>query len=135
MALVLAPTHQAARQQASRLPALMASSELLVSGPGPALIQLFSGDPDSGSRLADIAMPADALVLDQAALQIQGAGIIEGVVMVEGQAEHARILDGAGNWWADASVSEEAGDGDIRLQTTTLQLGAYAQITSIVIGG
>jgi len=135
MALTLSTSHQTARQDAARLPALQASYDLLTSSPGDAVLQLYAGDPDTGTLIAELPMPPSELDLDTGALQIVTTAALEGQAMVAGTVSHARILDGAGNWWADATVTDENGTGDIHLQDTTLQAGAFARITSAVFQG
>ena len=135
MALILSTAHQSAREAAVRLPALQASYDLLVAAPGEAALQLFEGDPDTGVLVASLPIPPDALSLDAENLQILSTSPLEGQAMVAGTVSHARILDGAGNWWADATVTDENGGGDIRLQDTALQAGAFARITSAVFQG
>ncbi|ERS12523.1 hypothetical protein Q673_02595 [Marinobacter sp. EN3] len=135
MALTLSPAHQAARQEAARLPALQASYDLLIATPGEAVVQLFDGAPDTGTLIAELAMPADVLTLDTENVLIQTTTAIEGQVTTAGTADSARILDGAGAWWGDATVSDENGAGDIKLQDNALQAGAFARITSATFAG
>ena len=135
MALILSPAHEAARQEAARLPALQESHARLIASPGEAVIQLFEGTPDTGTLIAELAMPADALSLDAENVQIQTTAAIEGQVTTAGTADNARILDGAGAWGGDATVSDEAGSGDIKLQDNALQAGAFARITSATFQG
>lgn len=135
MALTLSPSHQAARQEAARLPALQASYDLLMATPGEAVVQLFEGTPGAGTLIAELAMPADVLSLDTENVLIQTTAAIEGQVTTAGTADNARILDGAGAWWVDATVSDENGAGDIKLQDNALQAGAFARITSAVFQG
>ncbi|WP_286801331.1 hypothetical protein [Marinobacter sp. UBA2498] len=135
MALTLSPAHEAARQEAARLPALQVSYARLIASPGEAVVQLFEGAPGTGTLIAELAMPADVVTLDADNVQIQTTAPIEGQATVAGTVNSARILDGAGNWWADATVTDENGGGDIRLQDTALQAGAFARITSAVFQG
>jgi len=135
MALTLSTAHQAARQEAARLPALQASYTLLIAAPGEAVVQLFEGAPGTGTLIAELAMPADVLTLDAENVLIQTTAAIEGQVTTAGTADNARILDGAGAYWADATVSDEAGSGDIKLQDNALQAGAFARITSAIFAG
>ena len=135
MALTLSPDHDLARQEAARLPALQASHALLIASPGEAVVQLFEGTPDTGTLVAELAMPAESLEVDAPAFQIKTTAAVEGQVSTAGIVDSARILDGAGAFWADATVTDEDGSGDIKLQTTDLQAGAFARITSAVFQG
>ncbi|MBY6102293.1 hypothetical protein [Marinobacter nauticus] len=135
MALTLSPAHEAARQEAARLPALQVSYARLIATPGDAVVQLFEGAPDTGTLIAELAMPADVVTLDAENVRIQTTAAIEGQVTTAGTADNARILDGAGAWWADATVSDDNGAGDIKLQDNALQAGAFARITSATFQG
>lgn len=135
MALTLSPSHESARQEAARLPALQASHARLIAAPGPAKVQLFEGSPDTGTLLAELPMADTVITLDDTAHQIKTTAAIEGQVTTAGAADNARILDGAGRQWADATVTSEAGSGDIKLQDINLQAGAFARITSAVFQG
>lgn len=135
MALTLSPAHEAARQQAARLPALQESHARLIAAPGEAVVQLFEGDPDTGTLIVAMDLPAASLALDEAATQIKTTAPIEGQATVAGTVSSARILDGAGSQWGDATVTDEAGSGDIKLQTTTLQAGGFARLTSATFQG
>src|SRR5690554_8165643 len=105
MALTLSPAHEAARQEAARLPALQESHARLIDSPVEAVVQLFEGSPDSGTLIAELPMPPSVLTLDTEQTQIKTTAAIEGQALVAGAASHARILDGAGAWWADATVT------------------------------
>ena len=135
MALTLSPAHEAARTDAARLPALQASYGRLTGAPGTAKVQLYEGDPDTGTLVVSMDLPAAGLELIEAATQIKTTGAIEGQTVAAGTVDSARILDGTGDWWADATVTDENGSGDIRLQTTILQAGAFARITSAIFQG
>lgn len=135
MALTLSPAHEAARQEAARLPALQESHARLIASPGEAVVQLFEGSPDTGTLIAELPMQPEGLTLDAEQIQIRTTAAIEGQAQVAGAVDSARILDGAGAWWADATVTDEAGNGDIKLQDTNLQAGAFARITSATFQG
>ena len=135
MALTLSPAHEAARQEAARLPALQGSHARLIASPGEAVVQLFEGSPDTGTLIAELPMPPAVLTLDTEQIQIRTTAAIEGQAQVAGAVSSARILDGTGAWWADAAVTDEEGNGDIKLQDTNLQAGAFARITSATFQG
>lgn len=135
MALILSLSHDTARQQAARLPALQASYGLLTVGDNNAVIIFYEGVPGVGTLLAEIAIPTANLTLDAGAYQIKTTGTLEGQVATAGAVSHARILDRNGDIWGDATVTDEAGEGDIKLQETTLQAGAFVRITSATLQG
>tara|TARA_Y100001973_G_C5050892_1_gene257629 strand:+ start:201 stop:608 length:408 start_codon:yes stop_codon:yes gene_type:complete len=135
MALTLSPAHEAARQQAARLPALQESYARLIAAPGEAVVQLFEGSPGTGTLIAELPMAPAVLTLDTEQIQIRTTAALEGQVTTAGIVDSARILDGTGAHWADATVTDEAGSGDIKLQDTNLQAGAFARITSAVFQG
>lgn len=135
MTLTLSPAHEAARQQAARLPALQESHARLIASPGEAVIQLFEGAPDTGTLIAELPMAPEVLTLDTEQIQIRTTAALEGQVTTAGIVDSARILDGTGAHWADATVTDEAGSGDIKLQDTNLQAGAFARITSATFQG
>lgn len=139
--------HSNARQAACRIPALQASLALLeADNPGPARID-FYGDPvatppgsaPSGGVVVSVALAATAGTIDNALHQIHLTVPLEGQVTgaaVGGTViTWARVIDGDGDWWSDASVSDTSGNGDIKLQLTTLYNGAYCRITSAIFQG
>lgn len=153
----LSPTHESARLEAARIPALHASLGLLVQGtePNPASIALFAttrpaagGDP-GGAALVTMPMTASAGVVDEEAYQIQLTTPIEGQILGADETDGsiptwARIYTPAGDWWADASVSVQGGSGEIQMVPTgaeggqpvvRLFNGAFARLTSAVFGG
>ncbi len=62
--------------------------------------------------------------------QVDGADPVNGT-----EVALARVLDGDGDWWADLTVSDEAGSGEIKLIETLLQNGEYARLVSGVVQG
>ena len=143
----IATTHSAARLLACRIPALQASLDLLaLDTPGPARIDLYPdprpdpGATPTGSVLVAIPLGATVGTIDTDLFQIQLTVPIEaqitGADPVTGTtATWARIVDGHGDWWGDASVSNEAGSGEIKLQTVLLYNGAFCRLTSAVFQG
>ncbi len=90
--------------------------------------------------LVAIAMNAVAGTVNEGLFQIQLAVPVEGQItgadLGSGtETTWARIYDGSGDWWGDGSVSDEAGSGEIKLQTTLLYNGAFARLTSAVFQG
>lgn len=129
--MILAPAHEAARAQAARLPALQASFVRLVEDTQPACIEIYTGaDPDTGTLLVVVEMTGAVGSIDEVTHRINLAAPIEGQITTAGEAGCARVFDGAGEWWGDATVSDTEGDGEIKLQDTALAAGAFARITS-----
>ena len=89
----------------------------------------------AGTLIAELPMAPEVLTLDTEQIQIRTTAALEGQVTTAGIVDSARILDGTGAHWADATVTDEAGSGDIKLQDTNLQAGAFARITSAVFQG
>lgn len=154
----ISPEHEAARVEASRLPALYASLELLKQPEppeSPATIKIYgtarppAGDPASGSPLVTLELVPTAGAINDDLIemrlatpisaQITGAAPDTGTIPV-----WARISSPGGAWWSDASVSVDGGSGEIQMpQTGTengdpvarLFNGATALISSAVFKG
>jgi hypothetical protein len=140
------PKHSDARLEAQRLPALNASLALLAEDTMRATIALYGtakptpGDPPGADPVATFTLGATAGTVDADLKQIQLAAPIEAQITgadpeTGTEALWGRIFDGAGDWWGDATVSDESGDGEIKLQTTALLNGAFCRITSGVFQG
>ena len=139
--------HSDARVAACRIPALEASLALLeLENPDPAHIDIYSdpvpspGATPTGDLLVSIPLPSSAGTVDTDLFQIQLTAPFEAQITGANPstgtaATWARMIDGDGDWFADCSVSDEAGSGEIKLQTTTLYNGAYCRITSGIFQG
>lgn len=140
--------HDAARVEAARLPALNASLDLLIEDTQRARIELYGapiptnpGDPPgSAPLLATITLAATPGTVDDQALELQLDTPVEGQVTgadpsAGTDVAWARVIDGAGDWWADASVSLTGGGGEIQLDSLTAYNGAYIRLTSVVFEG
>jgi hypothetical protein len=143
----LSTEHETARYDACRLPALNASLSLLAQDTQASKIELYSdpvptapGDAPTGDLVVTLTMTATAGTVDNALFQIQldvpieaqitGADPTTGTTVT-----WARVYGGDGTWWGDATVSDEAGAGEIKLQTTLLYNGAYCRLTSAIFQG
>lgn len=137
--------HAQARAEAQRLPALSASLGLLSAGSTTARISLYGttrpspGSAPGAAPLVTIVLYDPPAALDTGLYQIRLSVPIEGSV---GGAETdgtdalwARIFDGAGAWWADASVSEVGAGGEIQLDSTLLRNGGLCRLVSAVFQG
>lgn len=136
-----------ARAAACRIPALNATLALLeLQNPDPAQIDFYTtprpaaGGTPTGDLVVTIPLSASAGSVNTGLFQVQltvpieaqitGADPVNGSTVI-----WARVLDGDGDWFADASVSDEAGSGEIKLQTTLLYNGAYCRLTSAIFQG
>ena len=154
----LSPEHEAARVEASRLPALYASLALLQQAEPletAATIGIYgtarpvAGDPPGGSPIVTLELVATAGTINDEltemrlatpiSAQITGADADTGTVPT-----WARINYPGGNWWSDVSVSVDSGGGEIEMpQTGTeggnpvarLFNGATALISSAIFRG
>lgn len=137
-----------AQAAAARIPVLNACLTLLeVQDPDPARIEFYSdpapstpGDPPTGDLVVTLPLNSSAGSVDTDLFQVQLTVPIEGQITGADPAlgtavTWARIVDGEGDWFADVSVSDEAGSGEIKLQTTTLYNGAYCRLTSAILQG
>lgn len=139
--------HENAVIAACRIPALQARLALLNANTVNAQIDFYPagawstpGDTPSESVVVSIPLAATAGTVDTDLFQIQLAVPIE--AQIDGadpgtgtEVALARVLDGDGDWWADMSVSDEAGSGEIQLQDVLLFNGAYCRMISAVMQG
>lgn len=129
----LSVAHDAARAAAARLPALQASFDLLDSGAGQARIDIRDA---TDAVLVSVPIADGVGTIDSEIFQITLTVPIEAQIATGGTADHAVIYDNTGAVWADAvTVSDEAGSGEIKLATTSLQAGAFCRLTSAVFQG
>lgn len=126
------PAHAAAVLAALRLPALIARQALLEAGAGNITIDLY---PESGAAVLASIIQADPTALDPDGLRIVFTPGIEGIIVAGGVATWGRIHARTGAAWADVTVSDVDGEGDIKLTSTSLGVGAFARLTSAVIQG
>lgn len=139
--------HENAVIAACRIPALQARLALLNANTVNAQIDFYPagawstpGDTPSESVVASIPLAATAGTVDTDLFQIQLTVPIEaqvdGADPVNGtEVALARVLDGDGDWWADLTVSNETGSGEIKLIETLLLNGEYARLVSALVQG
>lgn len=139
--------HENAVIAACRIPALQARLALLDANSVNAQIDFYPagawstpGDSPSAAVVASIPLASTAGTVDTDLFQIQLTVPIE--AQIDGanpstgtEVALARVLDGDGDWWADLTVSDEAGSGDVKLIETLLLNGEYARLTSAIIQG
>lgn len=139
--------HANAVIDACRIPALQARLALLNANTVNAQIDFYPagawstpGDTPSASVVVSIPLASTAGIVDTDLFQIQLTVPIE--AQIDGadpatgtEVALARVLDGDGDWWADLTVSDEAGSGEIKLVDTLLLNGEYSRLTSAVVQG
>jgi hypothetical protein len=129
----LSAPHLAARDAAARLPALQASLDLLDAGAGQATIEILDA---TDAVLVAIPVAEGVGTIDAQAYQIILAVPIEAQIATAGTPDHAIIYDNTGAVWADGvTVSDDAGTGEIKLASMSLQAGAFCRLTSAVFQG
>lgn len=154
----ISPAHEAARIEASRLPALYASLELLrqPDPQGPtATLEIYgtarppAGGPPGGAPIVTLSLVSTAGAIDDELIELRLATPIS--AQITGADENtgtipiwARINCPDGSWWSDCSVTVDGGGGELQMpQTGTeggepvarLFNGATALITSAVFRG
>ncbi|MDX9716129.1 MAG: hypothetical protein RBT67_02010 [Thauera sp.] len=131
--MILSAAHLAARDAAARLPALQASFDLLDAGAGQASIVIRDA---ADTVLVTIPIAEGVGTIDAQTYQIILAVPIEAQIATAGTPDHAIIYDNTGAVWADGvTVSDEAGSGEIKLASMSLQAGAFCRLTSAVFQG
>ena len=129
----LSAPHLAARDAAARLPALQASFDLLDAGAGQASIVIRDA---TDTVLVTIPIAEGVGTIDAQTYQIILAVPIEAQIATAGTPDHAIIYDNTGAVWADGvTVSDDAGTGEIKLASMSLQAGAFCRLTSAVFQG
>jgi|SRR5690554_2841721 len=134
----ISPAHEAARIEASRLPALHASLALLQQTDPEAVtratIEIYgttrppAGDPPGGSPVVTLTLTAAAGSVSEELIEltlnpspnamITGADESTGTIPV-----WARIKTPNDSWWADVSVSVEGDGGEITIPQTGTEGG------------
>jgi len=108
----------------------------LDTGPGTASLEIYTGTapvpgaaPTSSVLLVSIMLPKPVGTVLDGVLTLAVSALSLNVA--SGGADWARWYTAAGVWAGDSDVSNDAGDGFVRLADTTLFVGGKAQ----VIGG
>lgn len=117
---------------------LQAVVDFLAQGTTNATITLYSGDrpaigaAPSGTSLVVIPLVEPAGTVSGGVLTLTSPP--EEMVTTSGVATWARVANGKGIVAFDCDVSDEAGSGEITMQTTTLYAGGFARIVAGVLG-
>jgi hypothetical protein len=118
----------------------VATVDYLDSGSGNASVELYqgtapvtAGGPPTGSLLLV------AIGLPKPCATVVGRNIVFeisdlGTILNSGEAMWARWRNGAGVWAGDSDVTVEAGDGFVRMASTTLYEGGKAQLLGGTVG-
>lgn len=136
----LAPDHAAARLVAQRLAAIMVSHARLEDGEGEIVISIYDdprpppGEPPTAEPLA-VLLVTDATTLDSELYRITLPTPLETLVSRSGGATWARLLNRAGEWWADLEVADEEGAAPLTLSTTQLLAGGILRLIGGVFQG
>ena len=117
---------------------LQAVVDFLAQGTTNATITIYSGDrpaigeTPTGAALVTIQLVEPAGTVSGGVLTLTSPP--EEMVTTSGVATWARVANGNGVVAFDCDVSDEAGSGEITMQTTTLYAGGFARIVSGVLG-
>lgn len=112
----------------------------LDSGSGTASVELYQGTaPVPAGSSAAGSLLLVALGLPKPCAAVVGRDIVFEVsglanIANNGEATWARWYNGAGVWAGDSDVTVEAGDGFVRLASTTLYAGGKAQLLGGTVG-
>lgn len=129
--MILSTAHLAARADAARHPANVASLALLAGG--AARIEILDA---TAAVLAIIVIPVTPGTADAGTRRIELAAPLEGVVVAVGTPASARIKAHSGALWADdISVTDQAGEGEIRLESLALAPGKIVRLVSAIFQG
>ena len=129
--MILAEDHSAARNAAARVAALQESWARLNTGEHPVEIELWNGTPEEpDTLLVRIALAHPPGTLDLEAHQIILTVPIEGQILASGTPTLGLVYDANTAPWSLLSVSDTAGEGELRLADLALIEGAFCRIVS-----
>ena len=109
----------------------------LSQGTNPAVARIYSGERPAfgglpnGALLAEIILPEPIGTIAGGVLNVAPSD--EVMVLADGDAVWARLINGEGNIGWDCTVSDLHGSGDLKLAATGLYAGGYVRITSGVL--
>lgn len=108
-------------------------------GAGPATAQFYTGSmPASLGAVTTQTLLGTLTCSDPCATQSEGVITFSAITQdsaadAGGEASWVRILDGAGAAKADLDVTNNAGTGAVKLNTTTVVAGGPIQLSSLII--
>lgn len=118
---------------------LQGTANFLALGATNAVLQIFDGpapafgDTPAGNKLVEITLAEPVGTISGGLLTLTPTD--EVLIATTGTATFARIRNGNGNLAVDGlTVSDLAGAGNIKLQSTTLYAGGYTRLVSGVLG-
>jgi hypothetical protein len=120
---------------------LDAITGMLDAGTGPALIRIYSGTQPANANtalgsqvlLAELECDDPSAAAAASGVLTFGAITAESSAPATGVATWARVLDSDENAIFDCDVSNTAGSGSIKLNTTSIVMGGPVAITSLTI--
>ena len=140
MAWTLTTPHNTARTTAAQAAANAKTLQLADAGAGPSTLRLYTdADPVTQERTHLItivlAKPCGTIVSGQ--IQLAQADPLGDMVAATGAPTFAQWCDGDGVLIADCSVSNDAGDGDLKISTRQDGMifeGGFVTLTEGLIG-
>ena len=140
MAWTLTTPHDTARTTAAQAAANAKTLQLADAGAGPSTLRLYTdADPVTQERThlvtIVLAKPCGAIVSGQ--IQLAQADPLGDMVAATGAPTFAQWCDGDGVLIADCSVSNDAGDGDLKISTRQDGMifeGGFVTLTEGLIG-
>ena len=140
MAWTLTPAHDADRTAAVRAAANAHTITVADAGAGPSTLRLYTdADPVTQERThlvtIVLAKPCGAIVSGQ--IQLAQADPLGDMVAATGVPTFAQWFDGDGTVIADCTVSNDTGDGDLKISTRQDGMifeGGFVTLTEGLIG-
>src|SRR5690554_21573 len=135
----ISPAHEAARIEASRLPALHASLALLQQTDPEAVtratIEIYgttrppAGDPPGGSPIVTLEMTAAAGTINDELIELTLTTPLDALITGADDSTGtiptwARINTPDGSWWSDVSVTVEGEGGELEMPQTGTENGS-----------
>lgn len=140
MAWTLTQAHDDARAAAARAAANAHTINVADAGAGPSTLRLYTdADPVTEERtlLASIVLSKPCGVIVSGQIQLAQADPQGDMVAATGVPTYAQWCDGDGTVIADCTVSNDAGDGDLKISTRQDGMifeGGFVTLTEGLIG-
>ena len=140
MAWTLTPAHDAARTAAARTAANAHTITVADASAGPSTLRLYTdADPVTQERthLVTIVLSKPCGTIVSGQIQLAQADPLGDMVAATGVPTFAQWCDGDGTVIADCTVSNDAGDGDLKISTRQDGMifeGGFVTLTEGLIG-
>lgn len=140
MAWTLTTPHNTARTTAAQAAANAKTLQLADAGAGPSTLRLYSdADPVTQERthLVTIVLTKPCGTIVSGQIQLTQADPLGDMVAATGVPTFAQWCDGDGTVIADCTVSNDAGDGDLKISTRQDGMifeGGFVTLTEGLIG-